>query len=98
MKSFQIRSFFWSVFSRIRTEYTERYEGSLRFQSEYGKIRTRKNSVFGYFTQCPLSLLLTFKQFIHFDCISTAVSEHIFVGFLGLPVRHNNSIIAVNLS
>ena len=37
MKSDQIRSFFWSVFSRI--------------QSEYGKIRTRKNSVFGHFTQ-----------------------------------------------
>ena len=30
----QIRSFFWSVFSRI--------------QSEYKKIRTRKNSVFGH--------------------------------------------------
>ena len=32
VKSAQIRSFFWSVFSRIRTE--------------YGKLRTRKNSVF----------------------------------------------------
>ena len=35
VKSIQIRSFFWSVFSRI--------------QSEYGKIRTGKNSVFGHF-------------------------------------------------
>ena len=35
VKSVQIRSFFWSVFSRIRTE--------------HGKIRTRKNSVFGHF-------------------------------------------------
>ena len=34
VKSVQIRSFFWSVFSRI--------------QSECGKIRTRKNSVFGH--------------------------------------------------
>ena len=34
VKSVQIRSFFWSVFSRIRTEYE--------------KIRTRKNSVFGH--------------------------------------------------
>ena len=33
VESVQIRSFFWSVF--------------LRIQSEYGKIRTRKNSVFG---------------------------------------------------
>ena len=32
VKRIQLRSFFWSVFSRIRTE--------------YGKIRTRKNSVF----------------------------------------------------
>ena len=37
MKSVQIRSFFWSVFSRIRTE--------------CGKIRIRKNSVFGYFSR-----------------------------------------------
>ena len=29
---------------------TERYEESLRFQSECGKIRTRKNSVFGHFS------------------------------------------------
>ena len=35
VKSVQIRSFFWSVFSRIRTE--------------YGEIQTRKNSVFGHF-------------------------------------------------
>ena len=36
MKSVQIRSFSWSVFSRFRTE--------------YGKIKTRKNSVFGHFS------------------------------------------------
>ena len=36
MKSVQIRIFFWSVFSRTR--------------DEYGKIRIRKNSVFGYFS------------------------------------------------
>ena len=36
MKSVQIRSFFWSVFSFIRTE--------------YGKIRTKNNSVFGQFS------------------------------------------------
>ena len=40
MKSIQIRSFFWSVFSRI--------------QSEYRKIRTRKNSVFGHFSHSDL--------------------------------------------
>ena len=47
VKSVQIRSFLWSVFSRIRTEYGE----ILRIQSECGKIRTRKNSVFGHFSR-----------------------------------------------
>ena len=35
VKSVQIRSYFWSVFSCIRTEYR--------------KIRTKNNSVFGHF-------------------------------------------------
>ena len=39
VKSVQIRIFFWSVFSYIRTEY------NLRVQSKYKKIRTRKISV-----------------------------------------------------
>ena len=46
----QIRGFFWSVFSRIWTEYRD------LGQSRYRKIWTRKNSVFGYFSQkdwCP---------------------------------------------
>ena len=42
VKSIQVRSFFWSVFSRIRTEYGEILV-SLCIQSECGKIRTRKN-------------------------------------------------------
>ena len=50
LKSVQIRSYFWSVFSHIRT--MEIYEVSLRTQSKCGKIRTRNNSVFGHFTQC----------------------------------------------
>ena len=37
MKSAQIRSFFWPVFSYI--------------QSEYRKVQTRKNSVFGHFSR-----------------------------------------------
>ena len=37
MKSVQIQSYFWSVFFRI--------------QSEYRKIRTRNNSVFGHFSR-----------------------------------------------
>ena len=50
VKCVQIRSYFWSVFSRIRTEY-----GEIRsIQSECGKIRTRKNSVFGHFSRSDL--------------------------------------------
>ena len=37
VKSVQVRSFFWSVFSCIRTEYS--------------KTRTRKNSVSGHFSR-----------------------------------------------
>ena len=51
MKSDQIRSFLWSVFSHIRTEYGR----LLRIHSEYRKIRTGKNSVFGHFS-CSESL------------------------------------------
>ena len=53
VKSAQIRSFFWSVFSSIRTKY-----GDLRrfIQSEYRKIRTRKTSVFGHFSRSDFFL------------------------------------------
>ena len=48
VKSVQIRIFFWSVFSRIQTEYGE-IRRSLRIQSNCGKIRTRINSVLWHF-------------------------------------------------
>ena len=53
LKSLQIRSYFWSLFPRIRTEYGEirSIEVSLRIQSECGKIRTRNNSVWGDFSR-----------------------------------------------
>ena len=47
MKIVQIRSYFWSVFSRIRTEYGH-------IQSECGEIRTRNNSVFGHFSHSEM--------------------------------------------
>ena len=47
VKSVQICSFFWSVFSRIH--------------SEYGKMRTRKNSAFGNFLQWFLHMNLVFS-------------------------------------
>ena len=58
VKSVQIRSFFWSVFSSIQTEYGE-------IQTKYGEIlcippysvwmrenTCQKNSVFGHFSRC----------------------------------------------
>ena len=45
VKSVQIRSFFWSVFSRIRTEYGE---------------MTRKYSVFGHFSHSVLFFVFKF--------------------------------------
>ena len=43
VKSVQIRNYFWSVFSSIRTE--------------YGEIRTRNNSVFGHFSRSDIQIL-----------------------------------------
>ena len=51
VKPVQIRSFFWSLFSRIWTEYEKRYKVPFRFQSECGKTVTRKNSVFGHISR-----------------------------------------------
>ena len=52
VKTVQIRSFFWSRFSRIWTEYGY---GEMRSISPYSvrmrKIRTRKNSVFRHFSR-----------------------------------------------
>ena len=54
VKSVQIRSCLWSVFSRIRTKYGDLF----RTQSKYGNIRSRKKSVFGHFSR---SVLLKFQ-------------------------------------
>ena len=48
VKSVQIRSYFWSVFSGFGLN-TERYKVSLRIHSECEKMRTRNNSVFRHF-------------------------------------------------
>ena len=49
VKSVQTRSFFWSVFSHI--------------DSKYGKIRTGKNSVLGYFSRSTTFVI--FDTVIH---------------------------------
>ena len=67
MESFQIRSFFWSIFSYI--------------QSEYRKTRTRKNPVFGHFSRSEtlarkqsialVGLIISLKKlYILFQCFN----------------------------
>ena len=53
VKSVQIRSFSGPYFPIFELN-TGIYSSNLRIQSEYGKIRTRKNSVFGHFSQSGL--------------------------------------------
>ena len=65
VKSVQIRSFFWFVFSRIRTEYGEIQSIYLHIQSECGKITTRKNSVFELFSRSTISLNLALDIVYH---------------------------------
>ena len=59
VKSSQIRSFFWSVFSRICTE--------------YGKMRTRKIPYFGTFHTVP-SVFNDVQLFERFRCICSGDS------------------------
>ena len=70
----QIRSFFWSVFSRIRTE--------------YGKIRTRKNSVFGHFSRSAtdrnVSSILDSSYFMRFWIKEFKKLKSIFLGYIGM--------------
>ena len=49
-----MRSFFWSVFPCVWTEYRDLHV-NLRIQSKYRKIRTRKNSVFGHFSRSAMN-------------------------------------------
>ena len=61
VKCVQIRKFFWSVFSRIRMN-TMNVFLSLRIQSKCGKIRTRKNSVFGQFSRSVIKYIIKMRM------------------------------------
>ena len=50
VKSVQIRSYFWSVFSCFGLN-TEIYGVNLRIQSDYRKTRTRNNSIFEHLSR-----------------------------------------------
>ena len=51
VKSVQIRSFFSGPHFPVFGMNTETYSLNLCIQSEYGKIRTRKNFLFGHFSR-----------------------------------------------
>ena len=76
MKSVQIRTFFWSVFPHIRTDYAV----NLRIQSEYGKIWIRKNSVFGYFSRNMFSAWLSFLLISSFIWLVEQAAEDLLSG------------------
>ena len=83
MKVVQIRSYFWFVFSFIRTEYGDlrsvfsciRTEYSVNFhiQSEYRKIRTRNNSVFKHFSRSGYLTAVYYKLFLKFKINSVII-------------------------
>ena len=77
MKNVQIRSFFWSVFSYI--------------QSKYRKMRTRKYSVFGYFSLSDIILMTLFK----YDGVIKKSRDfgYYFLIFLNFKSRLNRSRI-----
>ena len=59
VKSVQIRSYFWSVFSCVRTEY-----GDLRSKVRIQENLTRNNSVFGHFSRSEKILKIKCRKCI----------------------------------
>ena len=88
-KNVQIRSFFWSIFSCIRTEYR--------------KIRTRKNSIFGLFSRsdtlsrnfsCSKSELCAATQISFFVQFSDFISD---IVFTICHIQHNRSLARIKI-
>ena len=69
VKFVQIRSFFWPVFSRIRTEYRE----ILRISPYSVRIREntdhKKGRIWAHFTQCQFAVLHSSKVSLNKKCI-----------------------------
>ena len=81
VKRVQIRSFFWSVFSLIWTEYGDLWSTEI---SEYGKIWSRKNSVFGQFSLRFLRIfsdLLKKNGELFLRSVCDSLSQKMFISF-----------------
>ena len=78
VRSIQIRNFFSDPYFPVFGLNTESYRVNLRIQSEYRKIRTRKNSVFGYFSRsnCHSLTLIHRENMIHELQISREINHN----------------------
>ena len=73
--------FFWSVFSLIWTEYGDLRSKYPVFSPNTGKVRTRKNSVFGHFSHSKLCT------------VSNLFSRNLNGIHLAVPLRFSNSYV-----
>ena len=92
MKSFQIRGFFWSVFSCIRTEYGRKSPYSVQIQEN----TDQKNSVFGDFSRseivshCPLNRVsYSYNQIAYY-------SHETFLDLLRVPYHESGSYLIIS--
>ena len=68
-RSAQMRSFFWSVFSCIWTEYRDLWN-KCPYSIRYRKIRARKKSVFGHFSHSvEYYVCLSFRRVVRQQCM-----------------------------
>ena len=95
VKSVQIRSYFWSLFSCIWTEYGYLLRKSA-IKSEYRKIRIRNNSLFGQFS-CSSWVLVGYRMDnrFHFkmSLIDTFVKSKFKIILLLLPFSYKVKMI-----
>ena len=94
-KFVQIRSYFSSVFSRIRTEHGD------FIQSEYVKIRTKNNPVFGHFSRIVLKdykFLVTIQIFLHPSQRKLPFYNYVFICILIFLNVDTNRKVTQNIS
>lgn len=79
----QIRSYFWSVFSCIRSKYGDLQRKSLYSVQYYRKIRNRNKSVFRHFSH-RVALRISFRYLPTVDMLSPKIMTDLsfFLSFL----------------
>ena len=98
MKSVLYGVFFWSVFSVFWLN-TDIYIVNIRIQSEYGKMRTTKNSIFGHFLHsvtlqdCILTYLYS-HQVLGRNVLGETSFRQLKLGFLQ-PILYSKSFFSI---